>query len=328
VGYGAISPSGANAGCYWVRYICAIEAAFGIIYFGFCSAIFFAKIQRILARAPVTFSSAVCIQFGDQKDTGEIHKTAPFSPTASMRVDQVNTSPYPILEFRIVNNKANVQGWEIWDAKLKSMVSIDVLPTKDLSSSSRSLTQSNSELFSLDLGTDDSSNMETPMAKQTFHKLKLVAEEHPYFKRVWYCRHVLDAESPLICDEVREQIAKRGCWPASKSGYLGIRSALVNFTTIIITLTGTLNTTSSGVFIEKRYKYGDICVGYKFAGLLYLSDSRTMKGEKKVKTDLELIHDIIPQEGGRAEPLDKELAPRILSRKSPGYGKSCMKLNV
>jgi len=43
---------------------------------------------------------------------------------------------------------------------------------------------------------------------------------------------------------------------------------------------------------------------------------------------LELIHDIIPQEGGRAEPLDKESAPRILSRKSPGYGKSFLKLNV
>jgi len=61
--------------------------------------------------------------------------------------------------------------------------------------------------------------------------------------------------------------------------------------------------TSSTVFIEKRYRYEDICIGWEFAGLLYLEDSSRPDGEKEVMVDLNLIHDILPQKGGGNEIL-------------------------
>jgi len=66
---------------------------------------------------------------------------------------------------------------------------------------------------------------------------------------------------------------------------------------------GTSNITSSGVFIEKRYRYEDIFIGWKFAGLIYLRDSSRREGEKKVMVDLNLIHDVLPQSSGGEELL-------------------------
>ena len=61
--------------------------------------------------------------------------------------------------------------------------------------------------------------------------------------------------------------------------------------------------TSSDVFIEKRYRYEDVCIGWEFAGLLYVKDSRRKDVKKEVCVDLNLIHDIVPQSGGGNEPL-------------------------
>lgn len=312
VGYGAISPAGGHSGCYWIRYICAIEAFVGVIYFGFSGAIFFAKINRILSRAPVTFTSTLCVQYDvNHLGNGPVNKNSSSTPAkfhGDNSFDVEAGVEFPIIEFRIVNNKANEKGWEILDAEVKCMVSIDVA-THEISKCKKDT----SEIFSMDFA-NDGSNTEIPVSKQTFHKLELEAESHPYFKRVWYCRHTLDGQSPLVRREVRREIRSTGRWPLEKSNHVGVRASLVKFNTIITTMKGTLNTTSNGVFIEKRYKYENICIGYKHAGLLYLSDSKTAKGEKQVKIDLALIHDIVPQQGGGAEPLDKTAASSLLLR--------------
>jgi hypothetical protein len=333
VGYGAISPSGKNSGCYLIRYICAIEAFVGVIYFGCCGAIFFAKINRILSRASVVFSSTLCIQYDVNKAAAPPASASqqPITPVPQAQTPlplspEGNNShmPFPVLEFRIVNTKSNEQGWEILEAELKCMVSIDLQDEPSSSSTpasapsalhhKRAATRDQSELFSIDLtgaveNKDMNTEMDIPVSKQTYHKLRLEAESHPYFKRVWYCRHVLNDQSPLVRRDVRREI-RDSCggrhWPRDKCrSHEGIRSSLVKFNSIITTMRGTLDITSNGVFIEKRYKFEDICIGYKYAGLLYLSDSRTAKGEKKVKIDLALVHDIVPQPGGGAEPLDK-----------------------
>jgi len=68
-------------------------------------------------------------------------------------------------------------------------------------------------------------------------------------------------------------------------------------------MNGTSNMTSSTVFIEKRYRFEDIFIGWEFAGLLYLKDSSRGDRAKEVMVDLKLIHDILPQTSGGNEPL-------------------------
>jgi hypothetical protein len=64
VGYGAVSIP-ADQDCQGVRYMLATEAFIGILFSSFCSAIFYTKIARLHTRAHVTFSSAMCLQYGE-----------------------------------------------------------------------------------------------------------------------------------------------------------------------------------------------------------------------------------------------------------------------
>lgn len=51
--------------CHIIRFTLAFEAFVGVIFAGFCSAILFAKMQRIEFGASVKFSSCLCLQFGE-----------------------------------------------------------------------------------------------------------------------------------------------------------------------------------------------------------------------------------------------------------------------
>jgi len=270
VGYGMASPS-PKIGCLGLRCLCAFEAAIGILYFGLAGAIFFGRVNRILSRAPVHFSGPLCIQYDACRETWNL---------------DASTSNYPTLEFRIVHNKANMKGWEMLNVSLKCMVAIDV-PS---SSQSHDL----SVLFAVE------SEHDSHIPKQTYHKVQLEGDTHPYFKRVWLCRHVLCEQSPLLTKTVRSEIRRLGGWPHRRSNHSAIRESLVNFKTMIVTMTGTSNITSSGVFAEKRYAYEDIFVGWKFAGLIYLK--KCSMGEKMM-VDMTLTHDIRPQGPGEEEPL-------------------------
>jgi hypothetical protein len=270
----------------------------GILYFGFSGAIFFAHITRMMTRAPVKFSSCLCIQY----DTN-------ITTTSSGRCD------FPVLEFRIVINKANVAGWDILDASLKCTVSIDEPAEEpDTNPTQGTDVRDASELWAFDVEKDAGLTNMVPVSKHAFHKVDIEADSYPYFRRVWYCRHVLNSQSPLLRRDVRRKIRSNGNkWPASEiNDFEGIRHSLVQFNAIVATMTGTLNTTSNSVFRKMRYQFEDICVGYKFAGLLYLSKSRRHRllnnpqaktgtnnvCDGRVKVDLNLIHDITPQDRG------------------------------
>jgi hypothetical protein len=69
--------------------------------------------------------------------------------------------------------------------------------------------------------------------KQTYHKVQLVAESHPYFKRVWHCQHILNDNSPLLSTLARKEISDLGGWPPHRTNPLGIRSALKKFKTLV-----------------------------------------------------------------------------------------------
>jgi len=210
VGYGNVSPSGYNSGCYGLRYFCAFEAFFGLVFFGLLGAVFFAKIGKTFSEAPITFSSTLCLQF----DT--------------------SSNKCPVLEIQIVNNKANYKDWEILDASLSCMVAIDVPTEAGTSSKEVKIGGAESEIFALDFN-KGGQVLDASVAKQTYHKIELTGGgTHPYFNRVWHCRHVLDENSPLLQTSIKDEIKNAGgSWPSDKRSHHGIRAALVSFNTMV-----------------------------------------------------------------------------------------------
>ena len=67
----------------------------------------------------------------------------------------------------------------------------------------------------------------------------LEPSEHPYFKRVWYFRHTLNQNSPLLDQSVRQHIMRDGGWDNRRHRYQDILASLVNFHRIRITFKGT-----------------------------------------------------------------------------------------
>ncbi|EJK45383.1 hypothetical protein THAOC_36002 [Thalassiosira oceanica] len=129
VGYGNVGIPD-ETGCYIVRLACSIEALLGIGYVSACSGLFYVKLLKTLARAHVTFSSTMCIQYGRGLETGIKRYSAltnsaltnsqtSFSSVDSKQKKQ-QQQPFPVIEFRVVNDRANLPSGvnEIWDAEV------------------------------------------------------------------------------------------------------------------------------------------------------------------------------------------------------------------
>ena len=120
-------------------------------------------------------------------------------------------------------------------------------------------------------------------------------DSHPFFKRVWNIRHVLNARSPLLSLKVRKMIQdNNGFWPESLNGYESIRSNL-RFNDIVVSFSGTTNVSGASVFAQHVYDYVDVNIGYAFANVLALENG-------KMTVDAELLNDVTEQKGGGAEP--------------------------
>uniref|UniRef100_A0A7S4JJR4 Potassium channel domain-containing protein n=1 Tax=Odontella aurita TaxID=265563 RepID=A0A7S4JJR4_9STRA len=321
VGFGTVSPD-IVAHCYGLRYACAIEAFLGVIYAGFCGAIFYAKFSRLMGRAQVTFSSTICIQFGAGANKQQEECLSSSRPSKALE------SPFPVLEFRVVNMRANEKGCEILDATISCLGCVHVADSQQpvLSSPREGSIKDNERPSSSVIrvaGSSDSDsirrdkqnsgsilcdditgvNEKIGLLKQKYLNLNLQTRHHPYFRRIWYLRHQLDAASPLVANEVKKRIRRCGHWPLELNDYDSVRASLVHFHDIIVTMNGTSNLTASDVFAQYRYKYRDLHVGWQFAGMMYFEHKRGQK-EKKMKVDTALIHDILPQTGGGQEPID------------------------
>jgi len=46
--------------------------------------------------------------------------------------------------------------------------------------------------------------------KKAYYQFALTPDSHPHFSRIWYARHVLNAESPLLKREIRDMIVQDG----------------------------------------------------------------------------------------------------------------------
>lgn len=135
------------------------------------------------------------------------------------------------------------------------------------------------------------------VARKIFSKLEIETPEHPFFKRTWMARHVLDEYSPLLKQHAKMLVKRNGgLWPKELSSYTGVRSA-IRFDQILVSLSGTSNADANSVYASKVYEFADLNVGYAFANILY----RDVNGELRV--DKQLVNDVVEQAGGGGEPL-------------------------
>jgi len=315
VGYGRIAPPGDDDGCYAVRFICSIEAIMGMCFVSMCSGIFYAKLLRFIGSAPVTFSSTLCVQYGKGlSDTAYNTSDSSFSKGEDEEPDDErfcqsilghkSFNPYPVIEFRIVNNRANCppRKNEIWDAQVTGIVEL----SPENNDNSERLNSLPSEQHSTD--------------QKISCDLKLSPSFHPYFCRTWFLRHILDESSPLLKEDVRRRLKERGPhkgWDGKLNNYKDIRKGLVEFTSIRIMMSGSSALSKGEVYAEKTYTYDDVFIGWKFIGVCFEDEDepnssqlfrrRRRSGasaeETKTRVDLSLLHDICPQKGANYEPM-------------------------
>lgn len=133
--------------------------------------------------------------------------------------------------------------------------------------------------------------------KRIFSKMYFEQCEHPFFKRVWVGRHILNMESPLVRPKVKRLIRRNnGYWPKSLNNFTGVRQSLL-FNQILVSLNGVTNLSAHEVYAQKIYDFVDVNIGYQFVNTLY----KDIDGILKVDTDL--INDVREQHGGGGEPL-------------------------
>jgi hypothetical protein len=294
VGYGTAYPAlgyqnQSPTNCFFINFICSLEALIGVLYSGFCGAILFGKVLRIQSYAQVTFSDPLLIRYG----SGVTRTNDHVSNSEGANDDEGNVPiPFPILEFRIVNRLFNEPGGEIMDAILnvvanknavndsdshgdgwsdenshqKSRQSSNVSINNTGSLSSRISTssfdttaRSQSQHLSLfrhsntsrDVHVIDEDPSSVLLNKHIFSKMEIEASEHPFFRRVWVARHILDADSPIIKHKIRRLIRRKGNqWPRELNNAQAIRDSL-QFNQILVSLTGVSNISACDVYAQK-----------------------------------------------------------------------------
>ena len=93
--------------------------------------------------------------------------------------------------------------------------------------------------------------------RRIFTNLDIETPAHPFFKRVWNVRHVLDQNSPILTATAKQMIIdNNGFWPEELNNYKAIRDNL-RFHEIIVNLSGTANATGNVVYCQKVYSFVD-----------------------------------------------------------------------
>eukprot|EP00574_Skeletonema_japonicum_P005377 CAMPEP_0201721260 /NCGR_PEP_ID=MMETSP0593-20130828/5970_1 /ASSEMBLY_ACC=CAM_ASM_000672 /TAXON_ID=267983 /ORGANISM="Skeletonema japonicum, Strain CCMP2506" /LENGTH=475 /DNA_ID=CAMNT_0048212035 /DNA_START=32 /DNA_END=1459 /DNA_ORIENTATION=- len=179
-------------------------------------------------------------------------------------IDQFNGCP--VLKFQIVNELCNKEGAEIVDAIMK------VIGIK-FKGSGR-------------------------VSRSEYVRVNLVDYEHPFLSRVWHGVHILDGTSPLLTDKAKQRIRENnGSWPSHWFSPDVIRQKL-EFNDLIVTVAGISNISALTVHAYKRYKIGDVLIGYNFAPLVFRDKDSGM-----LEVDKTLVNDVREQAGLQGEDL-------------------------
>jgi hypothetical protein len=155
----------------------------------------------------------------------------------------------------------------------------------------------------------------TPSHTHT-HSVNLVDFEHPFFSRVWHGVHILDSTSPLLTDKARHQIASNNnSWPSTWFEHPHLIQEKLDFEDLILTVAGVSNVSAVTVHAYKRYKIGDVLVGYNFAPLVFRDRETGM-----LEVDLALANDVQEQNGLPGE----DLTERMMDGGGGGVNESLM----
>lgn len=272
--------------CTWTVFLCTSEAFLGLLFAGMCAAILYGKVNRTQSHANIMFSNAVCIQYEEEEDEIEDDDEGSDPPLFSIDddvaaavakdeenqvkedskfVDQYNGCP--ILKFQVVNELANQEGGELVDCFMKAV----------------------GVKFK---GRDGN------VTEHQYVRVNLVDYEHPFLSRIWHGVHILDASSPLLTDAARERIRENsGSWPSKWFDPEIIRSKL-DFHDLNVMVTGLSNISAVTVHAYKRYKIGDVLIGFNFAPIVF-RDIDT----GNLEVDLSMSNDVREQAGMRGENL-------------------------
>lgn len=126
-------------------------------------------------------------------------------------------------------------------------------------------------------------------ARRVFSKVEIETDSHPFFKRVWNIRHVLNQNSPCLTEEARNVIRLNGgLWPESLCNPDGIRGCL-EISQLIVSLSGTAVVSGSSVYKLHVYEANSVEIGRTFENPL----GRDPDG--KLTVDMNLVHATIPQ---------------------------------
>jgi len=251
-------------------------------------------------------------------------------PTKPKKIKRI---PCPILELRLVNTMHSKKGGEIMDATLNVVASINAstaCPTLLASSKAPSQKKKKKKTIgapftsaimkqlpvwgnasggaTAELGSptmmeavttstmvdEGNSNL---VARKVFCKLNVEAPDHPFFKRVWFVRHELNVESPLLTAKARRLVRKnKGYWPEELNHCQGVRES-IQFHQLMVSMSGTSNSSASSVYGQTIYNFVDVVIGYRFATTLFRDN------QDHIRVDMSLINDVLEQNNGGGEPL-------------------------
>lgn len=127
VGYGSTYTAlgyenDSDTNCFFINFICSLEALLGVLYSGFCGAILFGKVLRIQSHAQVIFSDPLVIRYGNGVMIPGSEDQIPGTESSD---EESAKLPCPVVEFRIVNRLFSEPGGEIMDASLNVVANID-----------------------------------------------------------------------------------------------------------------------------------------------------------------------------------------------------------
>lgn len=282
----------------------------------------------------VRYGSGVMKTSGNEDEASLAPSAVSSNEDGEEDVEQAHL-PCPILVFRVVNRLHATLGGELLDATINIVASIDEhqagasvrnmamrgrrkgKKNRRLRPATRSHAsttdahveyhhqeslQSLADTIREHAQTHHQAFVEDPDGKvvprRIFSKLEVESPDHPFFKRQWLVRHVLNEHSPLLTEEARRIIRMNGgFWPTAMNDHASVRAA-TQFDQILVSLSGTSNVDANSVYAQKVYDYDDMHIGYSFVNLLYRDENTD-----HLHVDPTKINDVIEQHGGGGEPL-------------------------
>jgi hypothetical protein len=265
--------------CTYITMILLIESFAGIMFTSAAASLFFGKIMQLQRNATVQFSDICVIRtseelIDDGDDDDEMPPSTPLTTSRSINASIQNLktptkepsenplppappksnsiTPFPVLEFRLVNTNFGVTGSQILRAELSVSVGSHYREGPDTSMSQR---------FRAGINKPSSTvGIKSNSGHIRYYPLVLELPMHPLFNKIFYGRHTLDLNSPLLTRNAKRQIkihTKGRGWPRFLNSGTLLRDCIISFESIIVCLSG-IEVSGGDVYSMTRYSQDDM----------------------------------------------------------------------